>query len=1557
MWKLKSEMSLLRNIVKSILVGLFILMYGVSYAQSDFSGIEGVVERQFPSLKDRVKFLPLASNEETFILQTKGDQLIIQASTSSAASSGLYYYLNSFCQVSISHCGDHNPPIGVLPEVKTPISVKTPFRYRYALNYCTYSYSYPFYRWEDWERELDWMALNGVNLMLAPTGVEVLWYDTLKNLGFDQEEVQAFIPGPAYTAWWLMGNLEGWGGPMSQDMINYRVELQKRILNRMKVLGITPVVQGFCGIVPSFFKERYPDEHIVDQGEWQGYQRPAILLPESPLFDKVADLYYGALKRYYGDDFAFLAGDLFHEGGVQTGVPVEETARRVQANMQKHFPASTWLLQGWNNNPPKELINGLDKNKTLIVNLAGEISSSWKDTDEFSKTPWIWGSVNHFGGKTDMGGQLPVLVGEPHRAMSTTSVLKGIGILPEGIHTNPVVYDLALKAAWYDSEPSLDHLLNTYLTSRYGASNEDALEAWRLMSQSIYGEFRVKGEGTFESIFCARPGKRVTSVSTWGPKELQYNPDILVRALRLLRRAGDEFENLETYRYDLVDLSRQVLSNYARSVYNRSMVAFMLKDSAAYTDTRDEFIRLIHLQDGLLATDPNFLLGRWLEQAAGYGSTEEDRAQSVKNAKSQITYWGPDDKDTKLHDYANKEWAGLIRDYYLPRWIAFYNELDREMAGHSPEVVDYFRMEKDWVDDQGTSYTTEPVGDYLSYVDKVLDIVYAPYRDASLSPEERTDDLLSRMSLPEKLAQMRHIHFKHFNTEEGGVDLKRMAKDLTQGMSFGCIEAFPYSSEQYLKTMYEVQKFMKGSTRLGIPVIPIMEGLHGVVQDGCTVFPQSIAQAATFNPSLIYAMGSCIGKEMRAIGAKQALAPNLDIARELRWGRVEETYGEDPLVISRMGTSYVRGLQSQGLIPTLKHFVAHGTPTAGLNLASVKGGRRELLDVYVKPFESVIKSGGALSVMNCYSSYDHEAVTGSHYYMTSLLRDSLGFQGYVYADWGSIPMLRYFHHTAKDEKDAARQAITAGIDLEASSDYYKSAEELVVAGELDSALIDLAARRILYTKFLSGLFDDPLPDTLQWRNNIHTSQAIELSRQIANESIVLLENKNGFLPLKLDEISSIAVVGPNADKVQFGDYSWTQDKQYGVTPLEGIRSLVGDRARIRYAEGCDLYTQNSEWLSEAVSVVKESDVAIVVVGTQSALLARPSEPATSGEGYDLSDLKLPGKQELLIDQVAATGVPFIVVLVTGKPLIVENIKKSAEALMVQWYGGEQAGRALAETLFGVLSPSGRLPVSFPKSVGHLPCYYNYLPTDKGYYNQKGSLDKPGRDYVFSDPYPSYTFGYGLTYTTFEYSDLQVPRREVAPTDTLELKVTIKNAGDRFGCEVPQLYVRDLVSSVATPFQQLYDFKKVCLQPNESKTVTLTLPVSALALTDAEYKKVVEPGEFEIQVGSSAEHIWLRDTISVGESLGTQDNQQFVPQTILGEELVVSGTVRNVQSSVMAEVRVSSLSSSDFTLTGKAGKYAIKTRVGDVLCFTLDGYQPLYLRVQKECNGNVELLPE
>ena len=810
-----------------------------------------------------------------------------------------------------------------------------------------------------------------------------------------------------------------------------------------------------------------------------------------------------------------------------------------------------------------------------------------------------------------------------------------------------------------------------------------------------------------------------------------------------------------------------------------------------------------------------------------------------------------------------------------------------------------------------------------------------------MSDEERVDSLLRKMTLEEKVAQISHIH--SWDIFDDKVLNESKLESLLEVSPRGFVEGFPLTAEQCRKYMPRIQEYALKRTRLGIPVFTVAESLHGSVHEGSTIFPQNIALASTFNPTLAYRRAEAISGELHYQGIRQILAPCVDVVRDLRWGRVEECYGEDPFLNGIFACEEVRGYLDNGISPMLKHFGAHGNPMGGLNLASVNCGVGELHDVYLYPFKRVITSLPVQAVMSTYNSWNRIPNSASHYLLTDVLRKQWGFEGYVYADWGAVDMLNTFHHVAADAADAAKQALTAGLDVEASSLCYQQLPRLVKEGKLDEALIDQAVRRVLLAKYRMGLFDDPIGKKYAV-SKIHTKESVALSRQISEESVVLLKNDNALLPLDIKKLKSIAVIGPNADQVQFGDYSWSRSNKDGVTPLQGISSWA-DRhgVKVNHAVGCSLMSRDTTGIAAAVDAVRKSDMAVVFCGSASASLARDYSGSNCGEGFDLSDLSLTGAQEELIHRLYAVGRPIVLVLVTGKPFAISWEKKHLPAILVQWYGGEQSGNVIADILFGKVNPSGHLPVSFPQSVGHLPAYYNHLPTDKGLYHQHGSYEHPGRDYVFSSPEPLWAFGHGLSYTSFSYSDLKTRVAE----DSIYVSFTLSNEGSYGGMAVPQLYVRDCVSSVATPVKQLKAFCKAYLRPGQKKMQYFNVAVSDLGFTDEQGIYKVEPGAFELMLGDASDHIILRDTVTIGSTMDDVSEKSSMTRRTVEKEITVQGTVRDMQATLMPEVEIySTLWEKIVGTTNAAGEYLLKVPANDVLLFRKKGY----IEERVEVNG-------
>jgi beta-glucosidase len=750
------------------------------------------------------------------------------------------------------------------------------------------------------------------------------------------------------------------------------------------------------------------------------------------------------------------------------------------------------------------------------------------------------------------------------------------------------------------------------------------------------------------------------------------------------------------------------------------------------------------------------------------------------------------------------------------------------------------------------------------------------YLSKDLPTEQRIENLLAQMTLEEKVSQLKAKWFSWSTpfaelfedmTETEAVRLKELLRNLmvSESEAFNTVIARMWkkrwkeiategdravgqlscalrclSARDGAELSNQIQKYVTENTRLKIPVMIHEESLHGCMAKGSTSFPQAIALASSWNPELMLEVATAIGKETKARGIGHVLSPTVNIARDPRCGRTEETYGEDPYLASKMAVSYVQGVQSQGVVTTPKHFVANFVGDGGRDSYEVHFSERILREIYLPAFKASIKEAGALSVMSAYNSLNGQPCSSHRWLLTDLLRGEWGFEGTVVSDYSSVVHIRDKHRTAGSKAEAAVKALEAGLDLELpQSDCFEEVLESVKKGLLSEKVVDEALRRILRLKFWAGLFDDPYVDPDEAERINDCEQHRNLALRAAREGIVLLKN-SGILPLE-KRIGSIAVIGPNANVARLGGYS-----TYGievVTPLDGIRAKVSADTQVRFAQGCPLVGGSRESISAAARTAERSDAAILVVGN--------SVPETEGENRDRSSLDLPGLQEDLICAISATGVPTVVVLIGGSAVTMERWVDDVDAVIEAWYPGEEGGTAIAEILFGDRNPSGKLPLTFTKRTGQLPLYYNHKPS--------GRTD----DYVdLRGEQPLFPFGHGLSYTQFEYSNLKMNPEEVSRDSELTVSLDVKNTGDREGDEVVQLYLRDEVASLSRPVMELKRFLRITLKPGETRRLEFALRTDELAFLGSDLKPAIEAGTFRITVGSSSKDIRLEGCFEV-----------------------------------------------------------------------------------------------
>lgn len=757
----------------------------------------------------------------------------------------------------------------------------------------------------------------------------------------------------------------------------------------------------------------------------------------------------------------------------------------------------------------------------------------------------------------------------------------------------------------------------------------------------------------------------------------------------------------------------------------------------------------------------------------------------------------------------------------------------------------------------------------------------APYRNASLPTEVRVADLLSRMTLEEKVAQIITVwdDKEEIQAADNTFDPARASARYPDGI--GQIArpsdiGGPTSPrvvrrrniEDSVQYVIDAQRWATNNTRLGIPVLFHEESLHGLAARDATAFPQAIGLASSWDPDLVREVNDLIAAEVRARGVHMVLSPVVDVARDPRWGRIEETFGEDPFLVGELGVASVEGLQGVGTNPhigegqvlaTLKHMTGHGQPESGTNVGPAPISERTLREMFFPPFHEVVRRTGISAVMASYNEIDGLPSHANGWLLNDVLRGEWGYQGAVVSDYYAIEDLQRVHHIAGSYREAAEISLAAGVDVDLPQGAgFQHLVQSVREGTVSMAAVDRAVARFLTMKFNAGLFENPWPNLAEAQRS-NTAEGVALARRAAERSLVLLKNDNATLPLALPEAGgprpTIAVIGPNADVARLGGYYG--EPRASVTPLDGIRNLVGNRANIVHSQGVEIVQGDSDWwddpvvlgdpaenrrrIAAAVEVARNADTIVLFIG---------DTEKTSREGWatshlgDRTDLDLVGEQNELFTALRALGKPVVAVLVNGRPPSYPLIAEQADAVLETWYAGEQQGNAIADALFGRVNPGGRLPVSVAREVGQLPIFYNYKPSAR-------------RGYLFADVSPLYPFGYGLSYTTFAYGAPQLSSATIRGGEGVSVTIPVTNSGAMAGDEVVQVYLRDNISSVTRPVKELVGFSRVTLQPGETRNVAITIRPDAFALWNRDMSRVVEPGEFTIMVGPNS-----RDLTSV-----------------------------------------------------------------------------------------------
>ena len=702
------------------------------FAQLWGNPVNGLLERIDPGASKKFIIQVKKGQSDFFELDQKGDKVVIRGNNYVNIATGLNWYLKYYAGIHLSWNGMTAKLPESLPKVSTPIRKETNLALRYDFNYCTYSYTMAFWDWKRWEKEIDWMALHGINLPLAVVGQECVWKNMLEKLGYTKEEINKFIAGPAFLAWWAMNNLEGWGGPNPDSWYTQQEALQKKILKRMREYGIEPVFPGYSGMVPHDANKKL-GLNVTKPALWNGFTRPAFLLPTDSRFNEIASLYYKELEKLFGKA-NYYSMDPFHELEDAGSVDFDAAGKAVLKAMKDVNPKATWVIQGWTENPRPEMIKNLNNGDILILDLFSEcrpmwgIPSIWKREKGYEQHDWLFCMIENFGGNVGLHGRMDQLLNNFYLTKNNplAAHLKGISLTMEGSENNPVMFELMCELPWRPEKFTKEEWLKDYLFARYGVRDEKITQAWSILADGIYNcPFGNNQQGPHESIFCGRPGLNNFQASSWSKMQNYYDPTSTEAAARLMLEVADKYKGNNNFEYDLVDIVRQSLSDRGRIVYNQTIADFKSFDKKSFAAHSQEFLNILLAQDRLLGTRSEFRVGRWIEQARNLGTTPEEKDLYEWNARVQITTWGNRvcANDGGLRDYAHKEWNGLLKDFYYKRWAAYWQTLQDVLDGKPMVELDYYAMEEPWTLAHNP-YTSQPEGDCVSVAKEVFNEVF-----------------------------------------------------------------------------------------------------------------------------------------------------------------------------------------------------------------------------------------------------------------------------------------------------------------------------------------------------------------------------------------------------------------------------------------------------------------------------------------------------------------------------------------------------------------------------------------------------------------------------------------------------------------------------------------------------------------------------------------------------------------------------------------------------------------------------------------------------------------
>lgn len=1420
--------------------------------------MEDMVTRLMPDHAREFSFELVSGDDENFSVRSDGGRIIVSGNSCIAMAVGLNHYLKNYCLTEVSWKSQNAVVLPrELPALDHVLHGKAKVKQRFFLNYCTFGYTMPWWGWKEWERLIDWMALNGVTMPLANTGMESVLQRLWRKEGLSDGEILNHFVGPAFLPWQRMSNVNSWMGPLPQSWIDGQERLQQKILQRERSFGMKPILAAFNGSVPLSWVKRNPKAQVTEVSQWGGFGkqfRTYFLSPKDPRFKQLQKIFIEEQTRLFGTDHYYCL-DCFNEVQPPSWQPEElrQQTKLIHQSLDQADPVSVWVQMGWffyndqkhwTLDAMRSFLSGIPKGRMMMLDYYIDHTELWKRTDAFYGHQFLTCVLANFGGNTMLQGDMDKVSARLDEALRHGSNMVGIGATMEGFGVNPDFYEFVFDKAW-ETGISDEQWKQRMADRHVGYANEENRQAWKTIIDKLMPSY-VGESGT---VVCAQPSFTACYMNKTYPDELR----------KVWRQLIDVKSDKREHLYDIVNVGRQVLGNFFQHELQSLHKAYEARqlDSINYYSKRME--DMLDDLDDLLACNEEFSLEKWVSDARGFGTTLEEKDYYERNARAIITIWGD---SRHLTDYANRTWSGMVSSYYKKRWQIFIDHVRKAVESNKAFAQDscnrdIISFERRWIDPQQTPIVY-PVRrkDVKALAEEIYGKWFTLENELPKLNEANIPDVIQHLTLREK------------------------AMLVVGGLNEG------YKGEEAIAGF--TKKFVPGAAgttiaipRLGIPSTVMADGPAGLrispTREGetrtyyATGFPIGSSLACTWNKALVERVGQAIGNEVKEYGCDVILGPGMNIQRSPLCGRNFEYYSEDPVLSGNIAAAYVNGVQSQGVGTSVKHFAVNSQETDRTK-TDERVSQRALREIYLRGFEIALKKSKPWTVMSSYNKINGVFSMENYDLLTTVLRDEWGYEGMVVTDWMS-------------QRNTAAE-VHAGNDLMMPGDTRQMNDiiEGVKRGEISMVDLNRNVERVL-----RYIIKTPAFHKYKASNSPDLKAHAQVAYEAGAEGMVLLKNSDGTLPLK--HVKKIALMGANAYQLLSGGLgSGCVHSEHVSTLTEGLSAngiSVTDTMSVLYKKYVDYaedkflqdkdiymwfldfgqhkYPEITHSYQTLFDESRRADAAVIVISRQ------------TGEGIDMQadcDFLLNAEELQLIrstsDIFHQAGKPVVVVINSGNMIDVSAWRDQVDAILMAWQPGVGIGRAIADVLTGKVNPSGKLSMTWPVSVYDNPAMKNF-PQDMPLYDYKRLSTNDGgvrnMDYTnheediyvgyrYFDAFHkqvAYPFGYGLSYTTFSYGRPVVHQKG----DAVMVNLTVKNTGCVAGKEIVQLYAASpRSSSLEKPVQELKAFAKTRdLAPGESQQLTLSFTRDDLAsFNEAKCAWIIDAGKYQLRIGASSRDI-------------------------------------------------------------------------------------------------------